>query len=242
MIYDTLKHYIESCYANDDSYEAFPAMARAITQFDVNDTTRIDKFRDWLISVIYLNKTSPYYFCADLEVLVQEPGKYHNVPNATIAGLKYLIDSTKCSDPGIQQEFKNDTASRRQNWLSSGDTSKPIDTTLPSLDSIGLGFLLGHGLASAPLVSATVPLSFTVSNNPFIAETKLRFDLSRMTYATVEVYDVLGNKVFGNAGRSYDAGSYEINLDGNSLPSGTLYARITTGFGEVKTVKLVHEK
>ena len=84
--------------------------------------------------------------------------------------------------------------------------------------------------------------TFTSNPNPFITSTKLNFTLNRTTYVTIEVYDLLGNKVFDNAGRSYDAGSYEISLDGNSLPSGTLYARIATGFGEVKTVKLVHEK
>ena len=35
---------------------------------------------------------------------------------------------------------------------------------------------------------------------------------------------------------------HRVYLDGNSLPSGTLYGRISTGFGEVKTVKLVHEE
>ena len=33
-----------------------------------------------------------------------------------------------------------------------------------------------------------------------------------------------------------------MHIDGKNLPSGTLYARISTGFGEVKTVKLVHDK
>jgi len=84
--------------------------------------------------------------------------------------------------------------------------------------------------------------SFTSSPNPFTISTKLNFVLNRMTYVTIEVYDLLGNKVFGNTGKSYEAGSYEINLDGSTLPTGTLYARISTGFGEVKTVKLVHEK
>jgi len=112
---------------------------------------------------------------------------------------------------------------------------------------MGLGNIVRNDSTKAGL-SASTPLpsqylsSFTSSPNPFTTGTKLNFTLNRMTYVTIEMYDLLGNKTFGNAGRSYDAGSYEINLDGNTLPSGTLYARISTGFGEVKTVKLVHEK
>ncbi len=84
--------------------------------------------------------------------------------------------------------------------------------------------------------------SFTSSPNPFTANTKLHFALNRMSYVTIEVYDLLGNKVFSNAARSYDAGSYEILLDGKTLPQGILNARISTGFGEVQTLKLVNEQ
>lgn len=84
--------------------------------------------------------------------------------------------------------------------------------------------------------------SFTSSPNPFTANAKLHFALNRMSYVTIEVYDLLGNKVFSNAVRSYDAGSYEILLDGKTLPQGILNARISTRFGEVQTVKLVKEQ
>ncbi|MFI5265093.1 MAG: T9SS type A sorting domain-containing protein, partial [Candidatus Kapaibacterium sp.] len=82
----------------------------------------------------------------------------------------------------------------------------------------------------------------TSNPNPFTADAKLRFELNRMSYVTIEVFDLLGNKVYGSAGQSYEAGRYEIVLDGKTLPHGTLYARISTGFGEVKTVKLIHQE
>jgi hypothetical protein len=64
-----------------------------------------------------------------------------------------------------------------------------------------------------------------------------------MTYTTIAVYDVLGRLVWGDGrGSSLEAGEHSIHLDATNFPSGTLYARIATGFGEVKTVKLVHEK
>ena len=85
--------------------------------------------------------------------------------------------------------------------------------------------------------------SFTSSPNPFVKATTLEFTLNRMTYITVSVYDELGRLVWGDGrGSSLEAGTHDIQIDGSKLPSGTLYARIATGFGEVKTVKLVHEK
>ncbi|MBS1904774.1 MAG: T9SS type A sorting domain-containing protein [Bacteroidetes bacterium] len=85
--------------------------------------------------------------------------------------------------------------------------------------------------------------SFTGSPNPFTKETELTYVLNRMTYVTVAIYDELGRMVWGDGkGRSLDAGTHTIDIDGASLPSGTLYARISTGFGEVKTVKLVHQE
>ena len=96
--------------------------------------------------------------------------------------------------------------------------------------------------ASNPL-STQYLASFTSSPNPFIKSTTLEFTLNRMAYITLAIYDELGRLVWGDGrGSSLEAGTHDIQIDGSSLPGGTLYARITTGFGEVKTVKLVHEK
>ena len=63
-----------------------------------------------------------------------------------------------------------------------------------------------------------------------------------MAYITVEVFDPLGRKVWGDDhGYSLDKGTHTIHLDGAKLSSGTYYARISTGFGEVMTVKLVKQ-
>ncbi|HET9136153.1 MAG TPA: hypothetical protein VFO76_05905 [Candidatus Kapabacteria bacterium] len=78
--------------------------------------------------------------------------------------------------------------------------------------------------------------------NPFKKETHLRFHLNRMAYTTIGIYDVLGHQVLGDGkGKSLEAGDHEVVVDGSLLPDGSIYARIETGFGEVKTVKLVKE-
>src|SRR5436305_1791475 len=66
--YDTLRRFIESCAKNDPSpHDAFNGLNNAVGGYAPNDTTRYDRFRAWLISVLYLNTTDPYYFCACLE-------------------------------------------------------------------------------------------------------------------------------------------------------------------------------
>jgi hypothetical protein len=84
--------------------------------------------------------------------------------------------------------------------------------------------------------------SLTTSPNPFTAKITLKFTLNRMAYTTIAIYDELGRLVWGDGrGSSLEAGLHTVHIDGKDLPHGTLYARISTGFGEVKTVKLVHE-
>ena len=62
--YDTLRLYVEKCAAIDStSDEAFSHLDGAVSSFPPDDTLRYDRYRNWLISVLYLNTTRPYYFC-----------------------------------------------------------------------------------------------------------------------------------------------------------------------------------
>jgi len=238
---DTLMHYIESCAANEDSYEIFSALTTAIHRYNEQDTNRYNSYRDWLLSVLYLNTTSPYYYCACVEAMITtyQYGPY-NYTNAPLAVMKFLLENGNCSSPGLQDTYNQTLRSRHESWLS-GDTTKPEDTTIPPLDSIGLGILLHHSGVSPSTTPSEVYLAS--SPNPFKNETHLRFHLNRMTYTTIGIYDVLGHQVWGEGkGRSLEAGDHEIVVDGSSLPDGSFYARIETGFGEVKTVKLIHQE
>ena len=244
--YDTLRLYIERCANDNQSYVAFGDMDGAVQLYS-SDTTRFDLYCDWLISVLYLNTTDPAYFCACIYSIsgTYSYGKY-NLPNATLAVLNYLRHNSNCDGPGLEKLYQDDINDRHREWqtlLLAGDTTIE-DTVLPSLDQIGLGFLLKNNApkTNGPLSSQYLA-SFTSSPNPFIRKTSLQFTLNRMSYVTLSVYDELGRLVWGvGRGSSLEAGMHEVQLDGRSLPSGTLYARISTGFGEVKTVKLVHEK
>ncbi|MDP4229120.1 MAG: T9SS type A sorting domain-containing protein, partial [Bacteroidota bacterium] len=140
-----------------------------------------------------------------------------------------------CYGKGLDREFTKDSLSAFQ------DGYDP--TQLPPLDSLGLGILLTSDVKSqTSQFSSEHIASLTSIPNPFTKETTLGFTLNRTTYTTIEIYDELGRLIWGDGiGLSLEAGTHSITVDGKSLPHGTLYARISTGFGEVKTVKLVHD-
>src|SRR5438105_3809212 len=66
-VYDSLKKYIEYC-ANFDEPDHLPWHAftqlQGANSYRSTDPERFNAFRPWLISVLYLNTTDPYYFCA----------------------------------------------------------------------------------------------------------------------------------------------------------------------------------
>ncbi len=231
--YDTLRLFIEKCAVSDRySYQVFTTIDGA-NQFRSDDTNRYTQYRSWLISVLYLNTIQPAYFCACMGSI----GNTYQKANEFLSVWNYLRHNhPECWSTALDKQYSQDSAS------SAHRGENP--THLIPLDSLGLGFLLKG--AVSPSDGSTLPsqylASFTSSPNPFNKETTLQFTLNRMTYTTVAVYDELGRLVWGDGrGSSLEAGTHTIHLDASNFPSGTLYARISTGFGEVKTVKLIHE-
>jgi len=237
MQYDSLRYYIVRCLATDNNISDLGVFndLDVAAQLMNNDTNRYDTYRAWLISVLYLNKTLPEYFCV---VMGSIAGTYYGKYKAVgyLAVMNYLRSTRVCWDSLSQVEYTNDSAY---------DAGHGYDVNhLPPLDSLGLGFLIKSGVVPTTTgIGMSYLVSFTSSPNPFGKSTTLEFILNRMSYIQLAVYDELGRLVWGDGrGSSIEAGMHSVQIDGTKLPSGTLYARISTGFGEVKTVKLVHEK
>jgi len=230
--YDTLRQYIERCAVSDsNSWDVFVTLDGA-DQFRSADTNRYYQYRAWLISVLYLNTRQPEYFCACVGSLMSTYQKTVEV----LALLNYLRTyHRECWGAGGDKEYTQDSTTAAH--------SGHDPTHLPSLDSLGLGFLLKSDVTPSSSGSkASFLASFTSSPNPFIKETTLEFTLNRMAYVQLAIYDELGRLVWGDGmGSSLEAGTHDVRIDAAKFPSGTLYARISTGFGEVKTVKLIHE-
>jgi hypothetical protein len=232
--YDTLRLYIERCASDQFSYSIFGYLNGSV-QFMSDDENRFLPYRDWLISVLYLNTVQPLYFCACMGAIATTFQFGKNAYVGRLAVLNYVRTyHRECWDSGGDKEYANDSA---YDFAAGYDVNH-----LPPLDSLGLGFLLKASAPSPIAFESNYLTSFTSSPNPFKNETHLRFHLNRMAYATIGIYDELGHQVWGDGnGHSLEAGDHDGIITGSSLPEGPLYARISTGFGEVRTIKLVHE-
>lgn len=231
--YDTLRLYMERCAVSDPfSYYVFGDITGAV-QLMSADTNRFLPYRVWLISVLYLNTVQEEYFCACMGEIARTFQWGKNAYLGRLTVLNYLRTyHRECWSTEMDQQYANDSLA--------AFTSGYDVTHLPLLDSLGLGFLLTHNsIPPNSSLPSTYLVSFTSSPNPFKEETKFHFHLNRLSYISIQIYDLLGHVVWESKGRSYDEGDHDITIGDKSLPEGTLYARISTGFGEVKTVKLI---
>ena len=65
--------------------------------------------------------------------------------------------------------------------------------------------------------------------NPFNLSTKIKYHLPEISFVTIKVYDVLGNKITTLVNEKKPAGSYEVEFGGIELPSGIYFYRLQAG-------------
>jgi photosystem II stability/assembly factor-like uncharacterized protein len=92
-------------------------------------------------------------------------------------------------------------------------------------------------------VSQEIPEQFLLTQNypnPFNPTTKIKFDISHQSYAKIIIYDVIGKEVRALINQQFSPGSYEIDFDGSSLPSGVYYYKLEAGsFTETRKMVLI---
>jgi hypothetical protein len=76
--------------------------------------------------------------------------------------------------------------------------------------------------------------------NPFNPTTKINYQIPELSFVTLKVYDVLGSEVTTLVNEEKSVGSYEVDFDATSLPSGIYFFRLQAGpFVETKKMILV---
>ncbi len=76
--------------------------------------------------------------------------------------------------------------------------------------------------------------------NPFNPTTKIKYQLPELSNVKLTVYDVLGREIKTLVNAEKPAGSYEVEFDGNGLPSGVYFYRIeSTKFSDTKKFVLL---
>ncbi len=99
------------------------------------------------------------------------------------------------------------------------------------------------GLTSATGISNIVPDKFSLSQNypnPFNPSTTINYELPITNYVSIKVYDALGNEIETLVNEKQNAGSYSVDFNAASLPSGIyFYKLVTEKFSETKKMILI---
>ena len=74
--------------------------------------------------------------------------------------------------------------------------------------------------------------------NPFNPSTKINYQIPEISFVTLKVYDVLGNEIATLVNEEKPIGSYEVEFNAKSLPSGIYFYRLQAG-SFVETKKMV---
>jgi photosystem II stability/assembly factor-like uncharacterized protein len=106
------------------------------------------------------------------------------------------------------------------------------DNTLFAVGENGL--LMKKELNPIPveLSSFTPPTEFALLQNypnPFNPSTKIKYQVPRTEFITLNIYDILGNEVTTLVNESKEPGEYEIEFDGSKLSSGVYFYTLRSG-------------
>ncbi|HET9135460.1 MAG TPA: hypothetical protein VFO76_02390 [Candidatus Kapabacteria bacterium] len=245
--YYEFRHYIESCAYLPQAYTTFLDVG-SMNSSSSQDKHRFEEYRDWLKKVLYYNLDTNYY-CADVTELFSTFSWFNDARGHDIRGSLalafYLIDSGKCVN--LRQFLLNNIpATWEQLYSVWGDTVQNpgqavFDSTLPTLDELGLGILRGKPAEvrhfNEMMLGALVSGLYSTPN-PFTSETKISFSCREAVLMKFEVFDVLGEKVYQGDEHVYDKGENVIILPGKDLPYGILYGRFILPDGSANTIKL----
>jgi hypothetical protein len=107
----------------------------------------------------------------------------------------------------------------------------------------GLSVYRNNLLTSVEDYGAGVPRVFALAQNypnPFNPSTTIGVELARSGFVTLEVFNVLGQRVATLLNREMAAGTYDVKFNAASLPSGMYAYRLQSqGFSSVRTMMLL---
>ncbi|MDP4288056.1 MAG: T9SS type A sorting domain-containing protein [Bacteroidota bacterium] len=251
--YDTTRLYLEHCYDTLGSEAAFNDLIGE-NQERRTDPNNFVEFRAWLKSVLYLRLDSAWY-CADVwDILTSMdyyPGKGLYM-NGVVAIARYVVEHGHCDSVVTANFHYKDTNGIRYIYTHWRDTVKDSlhepgpDTTIPSIDSLGLSILRGPEFSEVTTRAKGTDLRVTsirATENPFTKATEIVAQLADYGLVKFELFDALGNLVAGNGGlgQVLEPGQHTFEIDGAKLPAGAYFARVAFHNGDVKSVMLVKE-
>ena len=136
--------------------------------------------------------------------------------------------TSNCKDAGVKIDSIN-----TDYWFAIRDSISP-----------SIGFHEYGGIPSGYInISSEVPRQFSLFQNypnPFNPSTIIRYELPRIGFVKIIVYDVLGREVVTLINEQLKPGTYEIDWDASGYSSGVYFYRLQTeGYTETRKMILI---
>ncbi len=159
--------------------------------------------------------------------IIRKNGLPNNSVPYEIIGTTLSLDSTYI-DTNVLLDSTYTYGVMAFNVFGNSDTSNTATVTIDPITSI-----LYSNSISAYSLSQNYP-------NPFNPTTTVKYQIPELSYATLTVYDVLGNEVATLVNEEKSVGNYEVEFDGANLPSGVYFYRLTAAkFSDTKKLILL---
>jgi hypothetical protein len=163
--------------------------------------------------------------------------------------VKYVLHTRDSSNSGTPIVFVTDLTSYV--WFVPGRKFPVFEIIYNSISFNGVPFgttkLVNYNSNSTPIgitpISAEVPRGFRLGQNypnPFNPVTNINMDIQHAGSVKLVVYDILGNEIETLINDNLTAGSYKVDWNAASYPSGVYYYRLTSGnFSDTKQLILI---
>jgi len=151
-----------------------------------------------------------------------------------------IVDSITISDSRFSLDLNNMSiesySSKKVLLQFHPDSIKKYSAMLKVYSNVGIKEIVITGIGKDNTVNIEddfyTPLVFSLVQNypnPFNPTTKISWQLPVSSYQTLKIYDVLGNEVATLVNESKPAGSYEVEWNASSLPSGVYIYQLVAG-------------
>ena len=88
-----------------------------------------------------------------------------------------------------------------------------------------------------------IPTEFSLKQNypnPFNPSSKIKYNVSSLSFISLKVYDLLGKEIATLVNEEKTPGEYEVEFDALGLPSGIYFYQLTAeGISDVKKLVLL---
>ncbi len=252
IAYDTMRYwYIPHCYPIAEAQNTAGALDGSARIGVVMTTVdSLLNFRSFVIHCLTLRNDNEW-FCSFVGALGGTYTDSNNIYNPdyraarTIA--KYLIDNPRCAyvANGDEFDYQQLLTTQHQIWVDSSAPGSKFDTTIPTMQQLGLDTVLEINAESDivyPVQTSSIILDARLEGNPTADGGLLWLSIGREAYLHINVYDLLGRQLSGAGYQGvFEQGTREIPLGMANAPAGTYYVRVQTANNETQTLKLVKE-